>query len=242
MERLQKVMAHAGVASRRAAEKLITTGHVKVNGVVVNTLGVKVGRHDEILVDETPIQQEMPIYLLLNKPRQVVSTVTDDKQRKTVIDLLNQEVSERVYPVGRLDYDTTGLLLLTNDGKLANRLTHPKYEVEKTYVAKVQGIPSNDQLKKLRQGVMLDGHKTAPAKTKLLSANRERQTAVVSLTIHEGKNHQVKKMFQTIGHPVVKLKRETYAFLTLDGVKAGDFRYLNPEEVKQLKKLVTQKK
>ncbi|WP_288529134.1 pseudouridine synthase [uncultured Secundilactobacillus sp.] len=242
MERLQKVMAHAGVASRRGAEALITSGHVKVNGEVVKTLGVKVGVHDRILVDETPIQQEMPIYLLLNKPRQVVSTVTDDKHRKTVIDLLDGAVSERVYPVGRLDYDTTGLLLLTNDGELANRLTHPRYEVEKTYVGKVQGIPTNEQLKQLRVGVLVDGHKSAPAKAKLLSTNDDRKTAIVSLTIHEGKNHQVKKMFQAVGHPVMKLKRETYAFLTLDGVSAGDFRQLNPEEVKQLKRMVTDKK
>ncbi|GAX02901.1 ribosomal large subunit pseudouridine synthase B [Secundilactobacillus pentosiphilus] len=237
MERLQKVMAHAGVASRRSSEKLITTGHVKVNGKKVTELGTKVSKHDHVTVDEMPIQTEMPIYLLMDKPRQVVSTVHDDKHRKTVIDLLDDEIKERVYPVGRLDYDTTGLLLLTNDGELANQLTHPKYEVEKTYVAKVEGIPTNEELKHLRQGVRIDGKLTSPAKSKLLSSDEKRQTAIVSLTIHEGKNHQVKKMLQAIGHPVMKLKRETYAFLTLKGVLPGEFRELNPEEVKELKRV-----
>ncbi|MCH5461357.1 rRNA pseudouridine synthase [Lactobacillus sp. LC28-10] len=237
MERLQKVMAHAGVASRRSSEKLITSGHVKVNGKTVTELGVKVGKHDRVTVDEMPIQTEMPIYILMNKPRQVVSTVSDDKHRKTVIDLLDDEIKERVYPVGRLDYDTTGLLLLTNDGELANQLTHPKYEVDKTYVAKVQGIPTNEELKNLRQGVSLDGKKTSPARSKVLSSDDKRKTAIVSLTIHEGKNHQVKKMLQAVGHPVMKLKRETYAFLTLKGVQPGEFRELNPEEVKELKRV-----
>lgn len=238
MERLQKVMAHAGVASRRSAEKLITDGHVTVNGQTVTELGVKVGKHDQITVDGVTIQTEMPVYLLMNKPRQVVSTAHDDKHRKTVIDLLDDEIKERVYPVGRLDYDTTGLILLTNDGTLANQLTHPKYEVDKTYVAKVQGIPTNEELKQLRKGVRIEGKLTAPAKSKLLSSDQSRKTAIVSLTIHEGKNHQVKKMLQSIGHPVMKLKRETYAFLTLKGVQPGEFRDLNPEEVKQLKRLV----
>ncbi|MTV81207.1 pseudouridine synthase [Secundilactobacillus folii] len=238
MERLQKVMAHAGVASRRGAEKLITAGHVKVNGETVTELGVKVGHHDHVTVDEVPIQTEAPVYILMNKPRQVVSTVSDDKHRKTVIDLLNDEVKERVYPVGRLDYDTTGLLLLTNDGQLANQLTHPRYEVDKTYVAKVQGIPTNDELKHLRQGVTIEGKVTAPAKSKLLSSDQQKQTAIVSVTIHEGKNHQVKKMLQAVGHSVIKLKRESYAFLTLKGVQPGDFRELKADEVKELKRLV----
>ncbi|GAX00110.1 pseudouridine synthase [Secundilactobacillus mixtipabuli] len=237
MERLQKVMAHAGVASRRSSEKLITSGHVKVNGQTVTELGVKVGKHDQVTVDEMPIQTEMPIYILMNKPRQVVSTVSDDKHRKTVIDLLDDEIKERVYPVGRLDYDTTGLILLTNDGELANQLTHPKYEVDKTYVAKVEGVPTNEELKNLRKGVSVDGKRTAPAHSKLLSSDDKRKTAIVSLTIHEGKNHQVKKMLQAIGHPVMKLKRETYAFLTLKGVMPGEFRELKPEEVKELKRV-----
>ncbi|KRM77166.1 pseudouridine synthase [Secundilactobacillus collinoides] len=241
MDRLQKVLAHAGVASRRGSEALITSGRVKVNGAVVTELGVKVAKHDHIEVDGEPVEIEMPVYLLLYKPRQVVSTVHDDKKRKTVIDLLDSKISERVYPVGRLDYDTTGLLLLTNDGTLANELTHPKYEVDKKYVAKVQGIPTNDELKQLRKGVKIDGRMTAPAKSKLMSSDDKKKTAIVALTIHEGQNHQVKKMFQAVGHSVMKLKRETYAFLDLQGMQPGDYRHLTPEEVKELKKLIAKR-
>ncbi|PWG00796.1 pseudouridine synthase [Levilactobacillus bambusae] len=241
MERLQKVLAHAGVASRRQSEQLIASGHVKVNGQVVTELGVKVGLHDEIAVDNIPIAAEEPIYILLNKPRGVVSTANDEKGRKTVLDCI-EGVSQRIYPVGRLDYDTSGLLLLTNDGQLANELTHPKYGVEKDYVAKVEGIPSNDDMKALRQGVVVEGKQTAPAKAKLRSSDKEKKTAIVSLTLHEGRNHQVKNMLAAVGHPVVKLTREKYAFLTLAGVQSGDFRRLNPKEVQELKRIVAPKK
>lgn len=233
-DRLQKVIAHAGVASRRKAEKLIAAGHVKVNGQVVKELGTKVSSTDEVKVDEVPIAKEPPVYYLLYKPRGVITAVTDDKHRKTVVDIL-EEVPERIYPVGRLDYDTSGLLILTNDGDLDNQLTHPKYEVEKTYVAKVKGIVTNDDLKQLRTGVMVDGRKTSKAKTNLIRTNRE--SSIVSLTIHEGRNHQVKKMFESIAHPVEKLSRETYGFLTLRGLQPGEYRRLKPHEVEELKEL-----
>lgn len=233
-DRLQKVIAHAGVASRRKAEKLIAAGHVKVNGQVVKELGTKVNSTDEVKVDEVPIAKEPPVYYLLYKPRGVITAVTDDKHRKTVVDIL-EEVPERIYPVGRLDYDTSGLLILTNDGDLDNQLTHPKYEVEKTYVAKVKGIVTNDDLKRLRTGVMVDGRKTSKAKTNLIRTNRE--SSIVSLTIHEGRNHQVKKMFESIAHPVEKLSRETYGFLTLRGLQPGEYRRLKPHEVEELKEL-----
>ncbi|GEP22692.1 MAG: pseudouridine synthase [Lentilactobacillus diolivorans] len=233
-DRLQKVIAHAGVASRRKAEKLIAAGHVKVNGQVVKELGTKVSSTDEVKVDEVPIAKEPPVYYLLYKPRGVITAVTDDKHRKTVVDIL-EEVPERIYPVGRLDYDTSGLLILTNDGDLDNQLTHPKYEVEKTYVAKVKGIVTNDDLKRLRTGVMVDGRKTSKAKTNLIRTNRE--SSIVSLTIHEGRNHQVKKMFESIAHPVEKLSRETYGFLTLRGLQPGEYRRLKPHEVEELKEL-----
>lgn len=236
MERLQKVLAHAGVASRRQAEKLITSGHVKVNNTVVTELGTKVGVHDAILVDNVPITTEAPVYMLLYKPRGVISTAHDDKQRKTVVDLI-ENVPQRIYPVGRLDYDTSGLLLLTNDGELANRLTHPRYEVEKTYVARVTGVPTNDALRQLRQGVTVEGEQYAPAKTKMLSYDQKKKTAIVQLTIHEGRNHQVKKMLAAVGFPVEKLKREQYGFLTLKGLQSGDSRHLKPEELKELKRL-----
>lgn len=233
-ERLQKVIAHAGVASRRKAEVLISTGHVKVNGEVVKELGTKVTPNDEVKVDEVPISKEAPVYYLLYKPRGVITAVTDDKHRKTVVDILD-EVPERIYPVGRLDYDTSGLLLLTNDGDLDNRLTHPKYEVEKTYVAKVKGIVTNDDLKHLRTGVVIEHRKTAKAKTKLIRTNKD--SSIVQLTIHEGRNHQVKNMFEKIGHPVEKLSRETYGFLTLKGLQPGDYRPLKPHEVEELKEM-----
>ncbi|QMU07595.1 pseudouridine synthase [Levilactobacillus suantsaii] len=236
MERLQKVLAHAGVASRRQAEKLIMSGHIKVNGAVVTELGTKVGVHDKILVDNVPITTETPVYMLLYKPRGVISTAHDEKKRRTVVDLI-EDVPQRIYPVGRLDYDTSGLLLLTNDGELANRLTHPRYEVEKVYVARVTGIPSNDAMRQLRQGITVDDDHYAPAKSKVLSADKKKQTAIVQLTIHEGRNHQVKKMLEAVGYPVEKLKREQYGFLTLKGLQPGESRHLKPEELKELKRL-----
>ncbi|MCP9332199.1 pseudouridine synthase [Lentilactobacillus hilgardii] len=238
-ERLQKVMAHAGVASRRKAEKLIVEGHVKVNGKVVKELGTKVTESDEVEVDEVPISKEVPVYYLLYKPRGVITAVTDDKHRKTVIDLLS-EVTERIYPVGRLDYDTSGLLLLTNDGDLDNHLTHPKYEVDKTYVAKVKGTITNDDMKKLRTGIHIDGRKTASAKATVIRNNNN--STIVSLTIHEGRNHQVKKMFLALGHPVEKLSRQSYGFLNLDGLQPGDYRRLKPHEVEELKKMSQDRK
>lgn len=238
MERLQKVMAAAGVASRRASEKLIQSGRVQVNGETVTELGTKVSRHDKVEVDGVPIHWEPHVYYLLNKPRGVISSAHDDKGRKTVVDILREdEVEERIYPVGRLDYDTTGILLLTNDGALANKLMHPRFEVAKTYVAKVKGIIQNDELKRLRLGVRVDGRKTKPAKTRLKEVDRHHQTSLVQLTIHEGRYHQVKRMFEAVGHPVIKLHRETYGFLNLQGLQSGEFRELRPEEVTKLKQL-----
>ncbi|MDM8331388.1 pseudouridine synthase [Limosilactobacillus pontis] len=238
MERLQKVIAEAGVASRRASEKLIQSGRVQVNGETVTELGTKVGRRDKVEVDGVPIHREPHVYYLLNKPRGVISSAHDDKGRKTVVDILREdEVEERIYPVGRLDYDTTGILLLTNDGALANKLMHPRFEVAKTYIAKVKGIVQNDELKRLRLGVRVDGRKTKPAKTRLKEVDRHHQTSLVQLTIHEGRYHQVKRMFEAVGHPVIKLHRETYGFLNLQGLQSGEFRELRPEEVTKLKQL-----
>lgn len=238
MERLQKVMAEAGVASRRASEKLIATGHVQVNGQTVTTLGTKVTAKDKIEVDGVPLHREKQVYYLLNKPRGVISSAHDEKGRRTVVDILREdEIEERIYPVGRLDYDTTGLLLLTNDGALANKMMHPKFAVDKTYVAKVKGLISNDDLKQLRTGVKVDGRRTNPAKTRLKGTDREKKTSIVQLTIHEGHYHQVKRMLAAVGHPVIKLHRESYGFLNLQGVQPGDYRELRPEEVKRLNRL-----
>ncbi|MHB0808142.1 MAG: pseudouridine synthase [Facklamia hominis] len=236
MERLQKVMAHAGVASRRKCEELITQGRVKVQGQVVDQLGVKVSPNDRIEVDGIPIYREEPRYILLYKPRNYISAVEDDKGRPVVVDLING-VDERIYPIGRLDFDTTGLLLLTNDGDFANRMMHPRFQVEKVYIAKIKGIPQADALKRLSKGVMVDGKLTSKANVKLLKQNASNQTAVVELTIHEGWNHQVKKMFEAIDHPVIKLKREAFAFLNLDKMQAGDWRYLTSFEVDKLRKM-----
>lgn len=233
MERLQKVIAHAGIASRRKAEELILQGKVTVNGEVVKQLGTKVGPNDVVEVNGIKVEKEEPVYFLFYKPKGVVTTVKDDKNRKTVLDFF-PEVTERIYPVGRLDYDTSGILLMTNDGEFANLLTHPKYEIEKTYIAKVKGIPTREHLKQLQKGVRLDDGLTAPAKAKFLSADKRKNTAIIELTIHEGRNRQVRRMFEKIGYPVMKLKRERYAFLDLTGLNAGEWRPLTPHEVKQL--------
>ncbi|WP_278838207.1 pseudouridine synthase [Ligilactobacillus saerimneri] len=234
-ERLQKVMARAGVASRRESERMIKAGRVQVNGQVVKELGTKVTGADVVLVDGQLIEREQKVYILFYKPRGVISAAKDDKGRKVVTDFFKDIYQQRLYPVGRLDYDTSGLLLMTNDGDLANKLMHPRYKVNKTYVAKVAGIPTNDELEKLRHGIIIDGRKTAPAKSKVLSTDMKKQTAIVSLTIHEGRNHQVKKMLQVIGYPVKKLKRETYGFLTLKGLTSGEYRELKHDEIELLK-------
>ena len=232
MERLQKVIAESGIASRRKAEELILNGKVKVNGKVVLTLGTKVDKSDNIQVNGVSIGKEEKVYYLLNKPREVITSVSDDKGRKTVVDLI--EESKRIYPVGRLDYDTTGALILTNDGEFANLLMHPKNEIDKCYVAKINGILNPKQLMMLKTGVLIDGVKTKKAKVKTRKIDKNNNTSIVEVVIHEGKNHQVKKMFESIGYEVLKLKREKIAFLDLTGLKSGEYRKLNPKEIKNL--------
>lgn len=231
--RLQKIIASKGYASRRKAEELIQSGKVKVNGSVIREMGYQANFDDFIEVEGNPLDEiEDKVYFLLNKPRGVVSTVKDDKGRKTVVDLIKTD--KRIYPVGRLDYDTTGLIILTNDGNLTNYLTHPKNNIEKVYVAKLHGLITKDNLKKLCNGVVIDGKKTGKAKAKILKLDKKSNSSIVELIIHEGKNHQVKKMFNAIGFDVLKLKRESVAFLTLDGVKSGEYRPLSIKEVKKL--------
>ena len=205
MERLQKVISNSGYCSRRKAEELISAGKVRVNGSVVSELGFKVDGNDEIMIGNKVITREEKEYILLNKPRGVVTTTSDDKNRKTVIDLINTD--KRLYPVGRLDYDTTGIILLTNDGDLTNFLTHPKNEIEKVYVAKIKGLITKEELQKLTSGVVIDGYKTSRCKAKILKVDKRSNASIVELIIHEGKNHQVKKMFEAIGYEVLKLKR-----------------------------------
>ena len=232
MERLQKVIAESGYTSRRKAEELIESGHVYVNGKKVTTLGTKVSGDDTIMIDGTILSKEDKVYYLLNKPRGVLSTVSDEKGRKTVVDLIDTE--KRIYPVGRLDYNTTGLLILTNDGELDNILTHPTNKVEKTYVAKLNKILSIEDLYKLKSGVLIDNRKAIPTRVKIKSTNKEKDTSIVEITIIEGRNHIVKRMFESLGYMVDKLTRTTYGFLTLGNLKSGEYRILNIKEVHKL--------
>ena len=239
MERLQKVIASSGVCSRRKAEELIKQGKVKVDGKVITEMGIKVTSKNKVEVDGVLLSQEDKEYYILNKPRGVVSTASDEKGRKSVVDLI--ETDKRIYPVGRLDYDTTGLLILTNDGEFANMLMHPKGEIDKVYVAKVKGIAKAEHVIPMEKGVIIDGKKTSKAKVKVRSVDTKNNTSIVEVIIHEGRNHQVKKMFEAVGLDVIKLKRERYAFLTLKGLQSGDYRKLNAKEVKQLYALVNNK-
>ncbi len=240
MERLQKVIANSGYCSRRKAEELIIAGKVRVNGLVVSELGVKVDGNDEIMIGGKIISREEKEYILLNKPRGVVSTSHDDKDRKTVIDLINSD--KRLYPVGRLDYDTTGALLLTNDGELTNLLIHPRNKVDKVYIAKVKGFFDKESALSMSRGVVIDGVKTSKCFVKLRRYDKKSDSSIVEVIIHEGRNHQVKKMFEAVGFDVLKLKREMFAFLNVNGLKSGEYRYLSVKEVKQLYSIVNKNK
>ena len=236
MERLQKVMAQAGIASRRKSEELIVNGKVKVNGVIVTELGTRVSSTDQIEVEGIQIVKEENVYFLLYKPKGVISTANDDKGRKTVVDFF-PHIEERIYPVGRLDYDTSGAIILTNDGDFSYLMTHPKFEIKKKYIAKVKGIPSRENLRKLERGIELEDGMTAPAHVKMQSMDKKTQTAIVEITIHEGRNRQVRRMFDAIGCPVDSLKREEFAILSTRGLNAGEARELTIHEVKQLRVL-----
>lgn len=232
LERLQKVIANSGFCSRRKAEELISGGNVKVNGKIVTELGTKVDKSDAITIFDKALTIEQKEYILLNKPRGVITSTNDDKKRKTVMDLIDTD--KRLYPVGRLDYDTTGALLLTNDGELANLLMHPKNNIEKLYIAKVNGFVDKDALNKLSRGVYIDNFKTSKSKVRLKKYDKKTNTSIVEIIIHEGRNHQVKKMFEAVGYEVLKLKREKISFLTIDSLKSGEYRYLSLKEVKKL--------
>lgn len=233
MERLQKKIANSGYTSRRKAEELILDGRVTVNGEVVDTLGYKVSDIDIICVDGNTICKDVvKEYYLLNKPREVICSASDDKERKTVVDLVPTKT--RIYPVGRLDYDTTGLIILTNDGELANILMHPKHKIYKTYIAKIDGILNEVDFKKLRKGVLIDDRKLIIDNVKVRKIDKIKNTSLVEVTIHEGRNHIIRKLFEHLGYDVMKLTRNKFAFLTDDGLKSGEFRELSTKEVKML--------
>jgi 23S rRNA pseudouridine2605 synthase len=232
MERLQKVIARSGITSRRKAEELITQGKVQVNNEVVTELGTKVGPKDLILVNGKAINHEELVYYVLYKPEGYVSTTDDELNRRKVTDLVPSE--RRIYPVGRLDYDTSGVLLLTNDGTFTNKLTSPKHEVEKEYQVKLQGFLRKEESLLLSRGIKIDHYMTKKAIIKDVDYNKKNETSTATIIITEGKYHQVKRMFEAVGHPVLKLKRVRFGVVTLDGLRKGEFRILKPYEYKQL--------
>ncbi|MCZ8512895.1 pseudouridine synthase [Paenibacillus filicis] len=235
MERLQKVLAEAGVASRRKCEELITAGRVEVNDEVVTTLGVKVDPgQDFIKVDGKPIRRQAKVYVLFNKPKGVITSASDPEGRKTVTEFF-KNIKERIYPIGRLDYDTEGLLLLTNDGEFAHLLTHPKHHVPRTYLATVNGVPHGSLLDKLKNGIELEDGMTAPAEVDYQDVDPDKKESIIKITIYEGRNRQVRRMFEAIHHPVQKLKRVQFGPILLAGVARGKYRHLTPQEVKELK-------
>jgi 23S rRNA pseudouridine2605 synthase len=227
--RLNAFLARAGVASRRRADELIKAGRVSVNGEP-GQLNTVVGKHDRVAVDGQEVARQRLAYVLLHKPAGVVTTARDPQGLPTVVELVPPE--PRVVPVGRLDADTTGALLLTNDGKLAHRLAHPRYGVEKAYEAEVEGDPDRDALQQLRDGLDLEDGRTAPARARRLGPGR------VELVLHEGRKHQVKRMLAAVGHPVLRLHRVAYAGLTVDGLEAGHWRELETPEVEHLRRAV----
>lgn len=234
-QRLQKVIAASGYTSRRKAEQLILDKRVKVNGNVVSELGTKVSSKDIIHIDGKRISEEKKVYYIINKPKNVLSSVSDDRNRKVIVDLIKEK--RRIYPVGRLDYDTTGLLLLTNDGEFTNAITHPSFEIDKQYQVLVDCFISETMKKKLERGIILGDYKTLPAKVVVENFDRENKQASVLITIREGKNRQVKRMFEAVGCKVISLNRKKVGFLTLEGLNIGEYRQLTRLEINKLMNL-----
>ena len=232
MERLQKFLASTGVASRRKCEELILGGHVKVNGIVITTLGTKVDADDIIEVDDKVVEKEEKEYYLLNKPREVICSSSDDKGRKTVVDMI--ETSSRIYPVGRLDYDTTGAILLTNDGEFANIMMHPSYHIEKVYLAKLNSIIKIEDIKRIEEGILLDGKKVIPNKIKCKRKDYQNNISYVEITIEEGINHEVKRIFESCHYEVVKLKRLREGIFSIENLNSGEYRSLTKKEIKEI--------
>lgn len=230
--RLAKYLAHAGVSARRQAEEIILRGEVKVNGQIVKELGVKIDPDvDKIEYQGRVLSIEKNLYILFYKPGGFLSTVDDPFKRKTIMEFF-PEIKARIYPVGRLDYDTSGLLILTNDGEFTNLMIHPRYKIPKTYQTLVKGVPTVKALEALRRGVILEDGKTAPAQVSIIKEDRGK--ALLEITIHEGKKRQIKRMCEFIGHPVIALKRTAFAFLNLKGLKPGEYRFLTKQEIKRL--------
>lgn len=240
MERLQKVIAQSGVASRRKAEELMKQGRVTVDGEVITEMGYQVKQGAKIMVDGQPIVRENKVYYVMNKPKKTLCTLNDEHQRTTVVDLV--DIKERVFPVGRLDYDTTGVLILTNDGEFANEIIHPRYHIPKTYELIINGILKTPEIKQLEAGIELDGVKTLPSKVWVTNKDFEKNQTSLELTIMEGRNRQVKRMMEYFGYEVRKLNRKSLGFLYVNDLRPGEYRLLKPFEVKQLRRLAKEGK
>lgn len=236
MERLQKVIAASGIASRRKAEEMIQQGRVKVNGQTVKEMGVKVSTQDRIEVDGHEINKEEKVYYLLNKPKRTICSVSDDKERNTVVDII--DCKERIFPVGRLDYETTGLLLLTNDGEFANGLMHPRNHIRKTYEVAVKGVLTDGMCALLEKGIELEDGKTLPAEVFVLQRSEKKNKTVLQITIQEGRNRQVRRMMEFFNCEVTRLNRIQYAFLDLCNLRQGQYRKLRMFEVRKLMSIV----
>ena len=236
--RINKYIALCGVASRRKAEELILAGKVKVNDNIVTELSYQVDEENDVVkVDDKIIKEENKlVYILLNKPEGYITTVKDQFDRESVLDLVT-DIKERVYPIGRLDYETSGLLLLTNDGDLTYKLTHPKHEVDKTYVARVKGKLTPDEIKVFKSGLKIEDYVTAPAKLKVIRYDEKTNVSLLEIKIHEGKNRQVRKMCKAINHPVLRLKRTAMGKIRIGECEIGKYRYLTEDEVKYLKSI-----
>ena len=234
--RINKYIASCGIASRRKAEEIILAKRVKVNGKTVEELSFNIDEDNDIVeIDGHRIGlNEESVYIVLNKPEGYITTVKDQFDRPSVLDLVS-DIKERVYPIGRLDYETSGLLILTNDGDLTYKLTHPKHEVDKTYMAIVKGIPTKEELKNFEEGLYIEDYKTAPAKIKIVKKDEEKNYAICQIKIHEGRNRQVRKMCRAINHPVMRLRRVAMGKITLKDTEVGKYRHLTKEEVEYLK-------
>ena len=241
MERLQKAIAASGYTSRRKAEDLIVQGKVEVNGKVVTELGTKVKQGDLITVEGKPLVGENKVYYVFYKPKGCVCTLDDEFDRPIITDYFT-EVKERIYPVGRLDFDTTGLIIMSNDGEFANLMMHPSSHLEKVYEVTVTGLVNGETLHKLEKGIYLEGVKTLPCKIKVVGKDNEHKTTMLMIKLVEGKNRQVKKMFETMGHNVKRLHRVQVGGINLKGLKPGRYRILKPQEVKELKNMAIAKK
>lgn len=236
MERLQKAIAEAGIASRRKAENLISQGRVKVNGNTVTEMGVQVSSEDRIEVDGHEIIREGKVYFLLNKPKHTICAVTDDRGRETVISCF-PDVKERIFPVGRLDYDTTGLLLLTNDGEFANLMMHPRSHIRKTYEVTVKGILTDQMCSMLEKGIYLEDYVTLPAEVMILERSEKKNHTILRITIQEGRNREIRRMMEYFHCEVTRLNRIQYAFLDLGSLHQGEYRHLRMYEVRKLEEI-----